>query len=120
MPGMSARIKAKKGRFGVDGLEPSVRITSPATGFSIAAAGSPVATGDFTLIGTAFDDLNGDVSASIVWTSDVDGALGTGKSVAVTLSATASPVAGTVHVITASITVGADTVTDKIAVTVTP
>ena len=114
MPGMSARIKAKKGRFGVDGLVPTIQILAPEDGFTIAKAGSPVATADFTLRGQAFDDLQGDVSSTIDWSTDqAEGALGTGKSLAVQLTTEAT------HVITASVTVGGDTVTDTIKVVVT-
>ena len=112
MPGMSARIKAKKGRFGVDGLAPTISILEPANGANIVAEGSPVATGTATFRGTAFDDLNGDVSSSIVWTSDQDGALGTGKTVVVTTLSVNT------HVITATITQGSDVVTDTITITV--
>ena len=120
MPGMSPKIKAKKGRFGVDGLVPTINILAPANGFSIAANGSPLVNAVVTFRGQAFDDA-GDVSASIAWSSDIDGALGTGKTLTTALTANVgSPLQDQVHVITASITVGGDTVTDTVTVTVTP
>ena len=112
MPGMSPRIKAKKGRFGADGLVHSVRITAPLNGAIIAAAGSPTALGTATFVGTAFDDLLGDVSSTIVWTSDNPGTFGTGKSITVT------DLSVNTHVITATVTVGSDVVTDTITITV--
>ena len=111
MPGMSPKIKAKKGRFGVDGLTPIITINAPANGANIAAVGSPVAFGTATFRGTAFDDA-GDVSSSIAWSSDQDGPLGTGKTLTVT------DLTVNTHVITASITVGGDTVTDTITIVV--
>lgn len=66
---------------------------------------------DIAAAGTATDDT-GDISASIAWSSDLDGALGTGATLAATLTA------GT-HVITATATdgtlVGTDTVTVEAA-----
>jgi len=93
--GMSPRIKAKKGRFGDLGLAVVVRITSPSTG---SAQSAGVA---FAATGVATDDLTGDVSANIVWTSDIDGSVGAnGGTTSLTL-----PTAGT-HVITASASQG--------------
>ena len=109
MPGMSPRIKAKKGRFGPGGLPHTVQITSG--GGAIVGTGSPV-TGARTFVGESLDDLLGDISSTIVWTSNVDGALGTGASV--------SPAALTAgaHVITATVTVSGLVVTDTVGVTV--
>ncbi len=87
---MSPRLKAKRGRFGSGGLAPVVSIGDAV----VVGAGSP-ATYTMDISGTAIDDQGGDISASIVWTSDLDGALGTGASLSgVSVSA------GT-HVITA-------------------
>jgi hypothetical protein len=111
---MSARIKAKKGRYGVDGLVPTIRITSPAAGYTIAGVGSPTATHDVTLSAVAFDDA-GDVSSSIEWTNAIGGSpasIGTGKNIDVSLAVG-------VNVIVASITVGGDTSTASITITVT-
>ena len=59
---MSPRLKARRGRFGPGGLKgPSLSITFPENGAVV--TGSPAV--PFT--GTAFDDLDGDVSANIVW-----------------------------------------------------
>ena len=114
MPGMSPRIKAKKGRFGVGGLLHTVDILSPATGSSFSLGGSPVTFPlmPFDVTGKAIDAETGDVSSTIVWTSDLDGALGTGAVVAVTLTTLGA------HVITATCTVTGDVVTDTIGVTV--
>lgn len=120
MPGMSPKIKAKKGRFGVGGLVPTIAILSPASGHSVAANGSPVVNAIVTFRGQAFDDA-GDVSSSIAWSSDIDGALGTGKTLTTDLSANVgSPLQDQVHVITATFDDGTNVVTDTITVTVTP
>lgn len=114
MPGMSARIKAKKGRFGVDGLVPTISIIAPAAGYTIAGVGSPTATHDVTLSARAFDDA-GDISSTIEWTNAIGGSpavLGTGKNISVTLAVG-------VNVIVASVTVGGDTSTASITITVT-
>ena len=98
---MSPRLKARRGRFGPGGiLPPQVTIAT----VQVVAAGSPAV---YTLnaTGVATDDLQGDISSSIAWSSDVDGALGTGASISVVLTAGA-------HVITASVTDGATVVTD--------
>jgi hypothetical protein len=61
--------------------------------------GSSVAQGDaVTLTGTATDAEDGDLSASLAWVSDRDGALGTGASV------THSDLSVGLHTITASVT----------------
>jgi hypothetical protein len=70
---------------------PAVAISSPSEGASF-PAGAVI-----TLAGSASDLEQGDVSDRIQWRSDLSGALGTGASLAVTLS-------GGVHVITASVT----------------
>jgi len=59
---------------------PVVDITAPADG----ATGS--STDVWTFTGSATDDEDGDLAASLVWTSSKDGVLGTGSSVAATLS----------------------------------
>ncbi|MDX1744472.1 MAG: Ig-like domain-containing protein, partial [Halobacteriales archaeon] len=71
--------------------DPSVSITSPTDGTTV-DEGTTV-----TLTGSASDPEDGDLSASIVWSSDLDGALGTGGSVDATLSV------GT-HAVTAAVT----------------
>jgi hypothetical protein len=71
---------------------PGVTITSPSQDTTI-AAGDAV-----TLAATAADAEDGDLSGSIVWTSDRDGSLGSGASVVATSLSTGT------HTITASVT----------------
>jgi hypothetical protein len=70
---------------------PSVSITSPADGSQF-GEGSPV-----LLTGTASDAEDGDLDASIAWSSSLDGALGTGAALAPVLSVGA-------HIVTAQVT----------------
>ncbi len=87
---------------------PNVSITAPANGTSETDGASI----DFT--GTATDSPDGDLSASLAWTSSIDGPLGTGASITVGLSV------GT-HTITASVTdSGGLTGSAAITVTVNP
>ena len=116
---MSPRIKAKKGRFGVGGLVPSIRILTPARQSSVSRGGSP-GSAVFTATVEAFDDINGDVSSQVVWTDSLD-VIGvaspatalTGASVSVTLTTPG------VHTLTATYTDGTNVVTDTATVTVT-
>ncbi len=85
---------------------PNVSITAPAD-FSAFNAGDNV-----TFTGTADDFEDGDLTASIAWTSDLDGALGTGGSVSTTALSSGT------HVITASIT-DADGFPETDAITIT-
>ncbi len=86
---------------------PTVSITAPADG-SVFTPGQSI---NFT--GTASDAEEGDLSASISWTSDLDGSLGSGASIN-----TSTLTAGT-HVITASVTDGnGSSDSDNINVTV--
>jgi hypothetical protein len=87
---------------------PSVDITSPADGASVVQGTS------VTLTATATDPENGNLAASVVWTSSLDGQLATGGSAARVLSV------GT-HTITASVTDSAGaSASDAVTVTVTP
>ena len=87
---------------------PVVGITTPADGLNV-ALGSLI---DFAA--TATDAEDGDLSASLLWTSDLDGTIGVGASFQSGLSV------GT-HTITTSVTdSGAETGTDSITVTVDP
>ena len=70
---------------------PTISITSPIHG-SIFPAGATI-----VCTGTASDTEDGDVGSSIVWSSDADGILGTGASIATVLSHAR-------HTVTASIT----------------
>lgn len=72
---------------------PAVTITEPADGSEFLVSET------LELAATADDAEDGDLSASVEWSSDLDGALGTGASISVSLSE------GT-HVVTASATDG--------------
>ncbi len=89
-------------------VAPAVTITNPANGASI-AAGTAV-----SLQGTATDDFDGTLSAQLAWTSNRDGALGTGASRTVTLTEGS-------HTLTASVA-DSDGATGQaqIMVTITP
>ncbi len=85
---------------------PTVFITSPADG-STFDSGTTI---DFA--GTASDTEDGDLTASLVWTSNIDGNIGTGGSISAILSD------GT-HTITASVTdSGGKSASDSISITV--
>jgi hypothetical protein len=71
---------------------PVVTITSPNDG-AVINQGSPI-----TFAATALDDFDGDLSSSLVWTSDKNGALGTGASL------TLANLAKGTHTITATVT----------------
>jgi len=87
--------------------------TAPAVSITAPSDGTIVETGnELTFTGTATDVEDGDISSSIVWTSDKDGELGGGASVAAILSE------GT-HTITASATDSGNFLgTDRVTVTV--
>lgn len=76
----------------------------------------------FDLTATATDPEDGDISANITWTSNIDGPLGTGATVT-TNDSTASPDSSLTvgdHTITASITdAQGNTVTSTVAITIT-
>jgi extracellular elastinolytic metalloproteinase len=59
-------------------LPPVVAITSPANGSSFSEAVS------VTFAGTATDDLDGNMGASLVWTSNIDGGIGSGAQISTT------------------------------------
>ena len=102
--GMSARMKEKKGRFGDSGLDPVIRVTSDLSGSTETNAVAFTATATATdnqLVGSPV--ASGDVSAYLVWTSDLDGQVGTGGSPSITLTTVGT------HVITVSITAGSPT-----------
>jgi hypothetical protein len=96
-------------RYVVDGnAAPGVAITAPPDGTSV-NQGDAV-----TFAGTATDAEDGDLSASLAWVSDRDGALGTGASI------TRSDLSLGAHVITASVTdSGGRVANDQIALTIT-
>lgn len=89
----SPRQKAKKGVFGVGGLDPVVTVTSPTGNHIVYKTGSPrVAT--FAAVGSASDpsyygspyEGSQDVSSTLQWVSDKDGLVGTGSNPTLTLT----------------------------------
>ncbi len=92
-------------------LEPrgtSVTIHEPADGETL-VAGAPIG-----LAGSTTGDMGEDLSATIAWTSSVDGPLGTGADLVV------STLSVGVHVLTAAVTDGAGTTaTDQVSIAVT-
>ncbi len=86
---------------------PSASITSPADGSSVNVGAS------VSFVGTASDTEDGDLTSSLSWTSDLDGAIGTGGSF------TTSSLSSGTHVITASVTdAGGLSSSDTITLTV--
>ena len=111
MPGMTARIKLKKGRalVGHENAAPVVTITA----FD---ATPPNGTASTVFSATALDAEQGDLSANIVWTSSGEaGVLGIGASVTLTfvvaggqtVTATATDAFGTDGTDTQAVTVDA-------------
>ncbi|MCL4741625.1 MAG: S8 family serine peptidase [Phycisphaerales bacterium] len=102
--GVLNAFAALAGGGGGGNTAPSVTITSPADNSTFTEGAS------VTFTGSASDAQDGDLSGSITWTSNLDGAIGAGASFA-----TSTLSVGT-HVVTASVTdsgglVGSDTVT---------
>ncbi|MCB9898525.1 MAG: hypothetical protein H6825_11015 [Planctomycetes bacterium] len=92
---------------GSSNQSPSVTIGSPSNGTSV-TSGTPI-----TFSGSASDAEDGNLSGSIMWTSNLDGSLGSGSSVSATLSQ------GT-HTVTAAVTdSGGAGASDTVSVTVT-
>jgi hypothetical protein len=91
---------------GGENTPPIVTITAPPDGSTFTEGES------ITFTGTATDAQDGNISANLSWTSDLDGSLGTGASISTTLSI------GT-HLITADVTdSGGLSDSDSITVTV--
>ena len=114
MPGMSPRIKAKKGRFGAGGLIHTVQILSPLSGSSF-SLGSPSEL-PFTATAKVTDDLGAVTGADVVWSAT---GVATGFS-----AANGTPTAVTfdgagAFTLTATVTNGTQVVTDSITGTVT-
>ncbi|MFQ5399231.1 MAG: tandem-95 repeat protein [Anaerolineae bacterium] len=92
--------------------QPVVTVTAPAAGAS-AEAGAQMS---FT--GLAIDQEDGNVSASLVWTSDVDGQIGTGASISTSslslgnhvITATATDSSGLTGSASIAVTIVADTI----------
>lgn len=89
--GVAYVAELAKGTLGPPGANtpPTVSITAPANGSTVPTA--------VTLTGTASDTQDGNLSASISWSSNVAGALGSGASRSVTLAPGS-------HTITATVT----------------
>ena len=94
---------------GASGTPPTVSITAPANGSS-SEVGQSV-----TFSGTASDPEDGNLSASLSWSSSIDGSLGSGASVSTSALSLGS------HTITASVT-DSDSLSgsDSITISVTP
>jgi hypothetical protein len=111
---ITASVTDSGGLAGSDPIALTVTNTAPVVTITAPPDGSRVAQGDpVTLTGTATDAEDGDLSASLAWVSDRDGALGTGASV------TRSDLSVGLHTITASVTdSGGLAGSDPIALTV--
>lgn len=105
MAGLAPAQKAKKGRFGVGGTLPSLTVSAYPV-----EVDELVATGGFTA--SANDATDGDITAGITWTSDLDGAVGTGGSPTITLTTVGT------HVITVLATAPTGGQTDSTDITV--
>ena len=79
-------------QIGPANTAPTVEITAPADGSSFNAGDT------ITFSGTATDTEDGDLSAGIAWSSDIDGAIGTGASVLT------NAISAGEHIITATVT----------------
>ncbi len=101
MAHMSPRLKMRRGRFGLGGFfAPILKIISPLNGATVQSqVGSPDAGIAVTFIGTAADDVGGDLSSSIVWEANIGSPTvgsptptATGATVILTLRGIGSPV----------------------------
>jgi subtilisin family serine protease len=91
---------------GTGDTPPSVSITSPSDGATFDSGAS------ISFAGTASDPEDGDLTASLVWATDLDGQIGTGGSFSVVLNDGA-------HTVTATVTdSGGNTSSDTVTVTV--
>ncbi len=112
---ITASVTDSGGLDGSDTITVTVNVPNTAPTVTITAPPDGSVFDDIEVIdfdGTASDAEEGDLSASLSWSSSLDGALGTGASIATTLSA------GT-HTITASVTdSGGLSDSDSISVTV--
>jgi len=78
--GLAPAQKAKKGRFGAAGTAPDMLITGFADELVTAVADTT------SFVATASDAVDGDITATIDWTSDLDGSVGTGGTPSITLT----------------------------------
>jgi len=111
MPGMSPRIKLKKGRplVGHTNVGPAISITA-----NVDPVDGGVATTGFAALAT--DAEQGDISSQVVWSTVADGRVGTGSPATLTFQTT-----GAAQVLTATITDGFGAIaTDTVLVTVNP
>ena len=96
MAHMSPRLKMRRGRFGLGGFSaPILKIISPLNGATLQSqVGSPGAGITVTFVGTSADDVGGDLSSAIVWTSAYGSPIptATGSTVVLTLLGIGSPV----------------------------
>jgi hypothetical protein len=93
----------------VGNAPPTVRVTSPLTSSSYRQGDS------VPLTATAFDFEDGDLSANLAWTSDLDGPLGSGATLAVTTLSIGT------HTITATVADGASSgAADTVQVEILP
>lgn len=104
---MSPAIKAKKGRFGVGGIAPTITVSGMPAVFTTLV-------GQSGMTSAANDATDGDISASSTWTSDLDGLVGTGAAPTITLTTLGA------HVITvvATAPTGPQTATTTVNTTV--
>jgi bacterial leucyl aminopeptidase len=109
--GVAFIAELAKGTLGAPPVNtpPMISILSPTAGATVAQ--------QVTLAGTASDAEDGDLGAIVTWSSNLDGALGTGASVATTLSpgaqvvtASATDAAGAITTATVAFTVAAPVV----------
>ena len=89
-----------------DTTNPSISILSPLDGSSFDDNSA------ISFTGNSIDDVDGDISDSITWSSDVDGAIGTGSSVSSTLSIGVQTITAT------STDLSTNTSTDSITLTI--
>ena len=115
---VTAAVSDSGGLSGQDSISievASANNTAPVVSISAPTSGSSFTVGDpITFTGSASDTEEGDITASLVWTSNLDGQIGTGGSFATTLTI------GT-HTVTASATdSGGLSDTETTTVTVVP
>ena len=112
---ITASVTDSGGLTGSDAIAVTIAVNTPAAvSITAPADGSTFNEGSsVTFSGTATDDFDGDLSGSLSWTSDLDGAIGSGGSFSISTLSLGS------HTITASVTdSGGLTGSDSIGVTI--